>query len=51
MKEKSTNISELCRELKVSRQTLYRYVSPEGVLREFGKKVIGKESNEITNKR
>lgn len=43
MKDKSTNVSELCRELKVSRQTLYRYVSPEGILREYGKKVIGRQ--------
>ncbi len=40
MKDKSTNVSELCKELKVSRQTLYRYINPNGRLREYGKKVL-----------
>ena len=33
-------VSDLCRELGVSRQTLYRYVSPDGSLRESGKKLL-----------
>lgn len=41
MKNKDTNVSELCRELGVSRQTLYRYVGPDGNLREYGKQVLG----------
>lgn len=41
MKIKDTNVSELCRELGVSRQTLYRYVGPDGELREYGKQVLG----------
>lgn len=41
MKNKNTNVSELCRELGVSRQTLYRYVGPGGELREHGKEVLG----------
>ena len=41
MKNKNTNVSELCRELGVSRQTLYRYVGPDGELREYGKQVLG----------
>jgi len=40
MKNKDTNVSELCRELGVSRQTLYRYVGPDGELREYGKQVL-----------
>jgi len=40
MQNKNTNVSELCRELGVSRQTLYRYVGPEGELREYGKQVL-----------
>lgn len=40
MQHRDTNVSELCRELGVSRQTLYRYVSPEGELRGYGKQVI-----------
>lgn len=41
MKDKDTNVSELCRELEISRQTLYRYVSPGGELRDYGKQVLG----------
>ncbi|MFZ9036150.1 MAG: recombinase family protein [Francisellaceae bacterium] len=41
MKSRDTNVSELCRELKISRQTLYRYVSPDGELREYGRQVLG----------
>ncbi|KAA3650011.1 MAG: recombinase family protein [Proteobacteria bacterium] len=40
MQNKNTNVSELCRELGVSRQTLYRYISPDGELREYGVKVV-----------
>ncbi len=40
MKNQSTSVSELCRELGISRQTLYRYVSPTGELREYGKQVL-----------
>ncbi|MEJ1470912.1 MAG: recombinase family protein, partial [Candidatus Sedimenticola sp. (ex Thyasira tokunagai)] len=40
MKSRTTNASELCRELNISRQTLYRYVSPSGELRAHGKKVL-----------
>lgn len=41
MKHRDTNVSELCNELGVSRQTLYRYVDPNGGLREYGKQVLG----------
>jgi DNA invertase Pin-like site-specific DNA recombinase len=40
MKNRDTHISELCKELKVSRQSLYRYVSPSGELREYGMQVL-----------
>eukprot|EP01037_Dinobryon_pediforme_P020990 gene20990-21741_t len=36
MANRDTAVADLCRELKVSRATLYRYVSPEGELREHG---------------
>lgn len=42
MRNRDTNVSELCRELGISRQTLYRYVSPTGELREYGKHVLGR---------
>ncbi|MCP4007949.1 MAG: recombinase family protein [Proteobacteria bacterium] len=40
MGKKETIVSELCGELGITRATLYRYVSPEGHLREHGKKVL-----------
>lgn len=36
-----TKIGPLCDELGVSKQTLYRHVSPNGELREDGKKLLG----------
>ena len=41
MKNRETNVSELCRELGISRQTLYRYVGPDGALREYGHQEVG----------
>jgi DNA invertase Pin-like site-specific DNA recombinase len=40
MSNRDTRVAELCAELKVSRATLYRYVSPNGELREHGAKVM-----------
>lgn len=40
MKNQDTTVSELCKELGISRQTLYRYVNPEGELREYGIQVL-----------
>ena len=40
MQHPETKVSALCKELGVSRQTLYRYVSPDGMLRESGKKLL-----------
>ena len=39
--KKETEVSKLCKELGVTRATLYRYVNPEGKLREYGKRVLG----------
>lgn len=44
MGKKETNVSELCKELGIARQTLYKYVGPDGKLREMGKKIIDKKS-------
>ena len=41
MGQKETKVGELCRELGISRQTLYRHVSPFGELRPDGAKLIG----------
>lgn len=43
MGQAGTNISALCSELGVSRQTLYRHVSPTGQLRDDGKKLLARE--------
>lgn len=43
MSNRDTSVSELCKEIGVTRATLYRYVGPTGELREFGKKVLGIE--------
>jgi len=40
MKNRDTSVSELCLELGITRPTLYRYVAPNGELREFGEKVL-----------
>ena len=42
MGQKETSVSDLCKELGVTRQTLYRHVSPTGELRTDGAKVIAK---------
>jgi DNA invertase Pin-like site-specific DNA recombinase len=44
MKDPQTKVSELCKQLGVGRQTLYRHVSPEGELREDGKKALSRSS-------
>lgn len=40
MKRPETKINILCKEIGVTRQTLYRYVAPDGSLRESGKKLL-----------
>ena len=41
MRHRDTKVSELCRELGgITRSTLYRYVSPDGALRAYGKQVL-----------
>ena len=41
MAQRDTSVSDLCRELGIKRVTLYRYVSPKGELRDYGKRVLG----------
>ena len=41
MGQKETKVGELCAELGITRQTLYRHVSPDGSLRPAGKKLLG----------
>ena len=40
MAHRDTAVSELCRELGIRPVTLYRYVGPQGQLREQGQKVL-----------
>jgi DNA invertase Pin-like site-specific DNA recombinase len=40
MGKPKTKVGDLCRELGVTRQTLYRHVSPAGNLREDGRKLL-----------
>jgi len=40
MADPGTNVGELCRELGITRQTLYRHVGPTGELREDGRKLL-----------
>ncbi|MCC8373130.1 transposon DNA-invertase [Photorhabdus sp. HUG-39] len=40
MKNRDCSVSELCEELGISRQALYKYVGPDGELREHGKRVL-----------
>jgi DNA invertase Pin-like site-specific DNA recombinase len=43
MGKPETNVSALCAELSISRQTLYRHVSPEGALRPDGEKLLARK--------
>ena len=44
MGKPETSIAELCAELGVTRQTLYRHVTPTGELRPDGEKVLARQS-------
>lgn len=40
MGKKETVVGDLCKELGITRPTIYRYVGPEGKIREYGKRVL-----------
>ena len=42
MAQRETQVGELCQELGITRQTLYRHVGPDGSLREDGKKLLNR---------
>ena len=44
MGKPETKVGELCLELGVTRQTLYRHIGPDGSLREDGQKILGKKT-------
>lgn len=45
MQNQKTNVAELCRELSITRQTLYRHIAPNGTLRIEGQKVLEIKEN------
>lgn len=46
MGHRETKVGDLCKELGVSRQTLYRYVGPDGTLRNDGKKLLSRNGGQ-----
>ena len=42
MGKPGTNVTDLCKELGITRQTLYRHVSPTGELRDDGHKILAR---------
>lgn len=42
MGQRQTVVSELCKELGVTRQTLYRHIGPDGQLRDDGQKMLNR---------
>ena len=49
MGQKETKVTDLCSELAITRQTLYRHVAPDGTLRKDGLKVV--EGGKIRGKK
>ena len=42
MAQRDTKVSELCLELGVTKATIYRYVAPDGSLRNRGRQVLAR---------
>ena len=49
MGQPETKISELCAELGITRQTLYRHVDPKGALRPDGQKLLDRKTVKVSN--
>lgn len=47
MSTRDTKVGELCDELEITRQTLYRHVSPAGELRPDGKKLLERKGRAV----
>ena len=43
MGSRETKVGELCAELGITRQTLYRHVDPSGALRPDGERLLGRK--------
>ena len=48
MVKRDTKVSDLCQELGVTRQTLYRFVDPKGDLRADGTKLLKRKSEPVS---
>ncbi len=51
MADKDTHVGALCVELDITRQTLYRHVSPTGELRDDGRKLLAERSTATSTAR
>jgi len=47
MGQPGTKVGELCTELGITRQTLYRHVDPKGALRPDGEKLLGRKGKNV----
>jgi hypothetical protein len=45
MGQKETVISELCKELGITKPTIYRCLAPNGALRDYGKGLLDEAAN------
>jgi len=51
MGQRETKVTDLCEELGITRQTLYRHVTPEGKLRPDGEKLLNRKRIPTTQQR
>ena len=49
MAKRDTRVGDLCRELGITRQTLYRFVDPKGELRADGTKLLKRKGQSISS--
>ena len=49
MAERDTKVGDLCKELGVTRQTLYRFVGPKGELRPDGAKLLERKRQQASS--
>jgi predicted transcriptional regulator len=47
MGQPETKNADLCRELGITRQTIYRHVAPNGELRDDGRKLLSRAQNGV----
>jgi DNA invertase Pin-like site-specific DNA recombinase len=47
MAKRGTRVGDLCKELDLTRQTLYRFVSPKGTLRPDGHKLLRRKGKKV----